>query len=62
MSQLLLKGGSPLEGEVTIQGAKNSVLPILAATLLTKERVILRGCPPAAGCGSVYPDPAGTGL
>ena len=45
MSQLLLKGGSPLEGEVTIQGAKNSVLPILAATLLTKERVILRGCP-----------------
>ena len=45
MSQLLLKGGGPLEGELTIQGAKNSVLPILAATLLTKERVILQGCP-----------------
>lgn len=45
MSQLLLKGGGPLEGEVSIQGAKNSVLPILAATLLTKETVILEGCP-----------------
>ena len=45
MSQLLLKGGRPLEGELTIQGAKNSVLPILAATLLTKEQVILQGCP-----------------
>ena len=35
MSQLLsVRGGRRLEGEVTIQGAKNSVLPILAATLL----------------------------
>ena len=34
MSQLLsVRGGRRLEGEVTIQGAKNSVLPILAATL-----------------------------
>lgn len=45
MSQLLVKGGGRLEGEVSIQGAKNSVLPILAATLLTKERVVLQGCP-----------------
>ena len=35
MSQLLIRGGRPLRGEVAIQGAKNSVLPILAATLLT---------------------------
>ena len=35
MSQLLsVRGGRRLEGEVTIQGAKNSVMPILAATLL----------------------------
>jgi len=45
MNQLLIKGGKPLRGEVTIQGAKNSVLPILAATLLTRQQVILRNCP-----------------
>lgn len=45
MSQLLVRGGKPLHGEVTIQGAKNSVLPILAATVLTGDRVVLRGCP-----------------
>lgn len=45
MSQLLIRGGGPLAGEVTVQGAKNSVLPILAATLLTGGQVELRGCP-----------------
>ena len=45
MSQLLIKGGKQLEGELSVQGAKNSVLPILAATLLTKEPVVLQGCP-----------------
>ena len=45
MSQLFIKGGSRLRGEVTVQGAKNSVLPILAATLLTGDTVELRGCP-----------------
>jgi len=45
MSQLLVHGGRRLEGELTVQGAKNSVLPILAATLLTKGQVELRNCP-----------------
>jgi len=45
MSQLLLRGGSRLDGQVRIQGAKNSVLPILAATLLTGSQVTLRNCP-----------------
>ncbi len=45
MSQLLIRGGTPLQGEVRIQGAKNSVLPILAATLLTGDRVEIRNCP-----------------
>ena len=45
MSQLLVRGGRPLDGEVTIQGAKNRVLPILAATVLTGDQVVLRGCP-----------------
>ena len=46
MSQLLLlRGGRSLSGEVTVQGAKNSILPILAATLLTCGQVVLRHCP-----------------
>ena len=45
MSQLLVKGGRELQGEVTVQGAKNSVLPILAATLLARGPVELLGCP-----------------
>ena len=46
MSHLLsVRGGRRLEGEVTIQGAKNSVLPILAATLLARGQVALLGCP-----------------
>ena len=45
MSQLLVRGGRRLSGEVAVQGAKNSVLPILAATLLTGGQVELRGCP-----------------
>ena len=45
MGQLLIKGGKKLDGELSIQGAKNSVLPILAATLLVREPVILQGCP-----------------
>ncbi len=38
-------GGRPLFGRVCIQGAKNSVLPILAATLLTKGRCRIENCP-----------------
>ena len=45
MSQLLIRGGRRLRGEVRIQGAKNSVLPILAATLLTGSRVEVENCP-----------------
>jgi len=45
MSQLLVRGGNSLRGEVAVQGAKNSVLPILAATLLTGGQVELRSCP-----------------
>lgn len=45
MSQFTIKGGGRLRGETDIQGAKNSILPILAATLLTADQVELRGCP-----------------
>nr|WP_325180589.1 UDP-N-acetylglucosamine 1-carboxyvinyltransferase [uncultured Oscillibacter sp.] len=45
MSHFIIRGGRRLKGETEIQGAKNSVLPILAATLLTADQVELRGCP-----------------
>ena len=45
MDSLLIKGGTPLHGEVTVSGAKNAVLPILAATLLTAERCVIRRVP-----------------
>src|SRR5215472_16267460 len=45
MDSLLIKGGVPLRGEVVISGAKNAVLPIMAATLLTAEPCIIRRVP-----------------
>ena len=45
MSVMYLRGGTPLEGELTVHGAKNSVLPILAACLLARGQVTLRNCP-----------------
>ncbi len=45
MSVMYLRGGTPLEGELAVHGAKNSVLPILAACLLARGPVVLRNCP-----------------
>ncbi len=41
----LIEGGVSLRGEVTISGAKNAALPLLAATLLTKEECTLSNVP-----------------
>lgn len=45
MDSLLIKGGVPLHGEVTISGSKNAVLPIMAAALLTAEPCVIRRVP-----------------
>lgn len=45
MDKLIIEGGVKLKGEVTVSGAKNAVLPILAATLLTDEPCIIKGVP-----------------
>ncbi|MBX9716872.1 MAG: UDP-N-acetylglucosamine 1-carboxyvinyltransferase, partial [Burkholderiaceae bacterium] len=45
MDKLLIRGGRPLEGEVTISGAKNAALPELCAALLTPEPVTLTNVP-----------------
>ena len=45
MDQLIIRGGHPLQGEVTISGAKNAALPELCAALLTDEPVTLSNVP-----------------
>ncbi len=45
MDKLIVEGGLKLKGEVTVSGAKNAVLPILAATLLTDDACIIKGMP-----------------
>ena len=45
MDKLIIKGGRPLEGEISISGAKNAALPILAATLLADAPVNISNVP-----------------
>ena len=45
MDKLVIKGGAPLQGEIRISGAKNAALPILAATLLTDEPMLIGNIP-----------------
>ena len=45
MDKLLIRGGHPLHGEVSISGAKNAALPDLCAALLTDQPVVLRNVP-----------------
>lgn len=48
MSKILVNNSGPLHGEVEISGAKNAVLPLLAATLLTEETCIIESVPDLA--------------
>lgn len=45
MQKLMIDGGRPLNGEIGIQTAKNAVLPIIAACILTDEPVVIEKCP-----------------
>ena len=44
-SRFVIRGGKPLAGRIPVQGSKNAALPLLAATLLTKETVTLHNVP-----------------
>jgi UDP-N-acetylglucosamine 1-carboxyvinyltransferase len=48
MESIHIHGGVELQGKVKIQGSKNAVLPILAATILTKESNVIHNCPKIA--------------
>lgn len=45
MNSFVIKGGNKIEGEIEVQGAKNAVLPILAATVLNGGKNIIYNCP-----------------
>ncbi len=45
MSKLYINGGKRLAGELKVHGAKNSVLPILAATILCGDECVIHNCP-----------------
>ncbi len=46
MDKFIIEGGVRLRGAVEISGAKNAALPILAATLLTDEKSVIKNVPP----------------
>jgi len=45
MSKLVVEGGSKLNGEIAVEGSKNAVLPILAATVLNGGINVIKNCP-----------------
>ena len=45
MAKYIVKQSGPLRGEVQISGAKNAVLPLMAATLLSEEECVIRDVP-----------------
>lgn len=45
MEKYIIEGGRPLNGEVEVQSAKNAVLPLLAAAVLTEQKVVIHKCP-----------------
>ncbi len=45
MDKIRIRGGRPLHGKIAISGAKNAALPLLAASLLTDETLVLRNLP-----------------
>jgi UDP-N-acetylglucosamine 1-carboxyvinyltransferase len=53
MDQFRIEGGVPLQGTVSISGAKNSALPVLAACLLTDEPVTLHRIPDVRDIGTM---------
>jgi UDP-N-acetylglucosamine 1-carboxyvinyltransferase len=45
MDKIRIRGGRPLHGVIPIGGAKNAALPLMAASLLTDEPLVLRNLP-----------------
>jgi UDP-N-acetylglucosamine 1-carboxyvinyltransferase len=53
MDKFLIQGRTPLEGRVSISGAKNAALPAMAASLLTDQAIVLRNIPRVRDIGTM---------
>ena len=53
MKKIVINGGHPLKGEVTISGAKNSVVALIPATILADDIVTLDGVPDISDVASL---------
>ncbi len=45
MQKLEIKGGKKISGTIAISGSKNATLPLLAATILTNKKVLIKNIP-----------------
>ncbi|MDR1392153.1 MAG: UDP-N-acetylglucosamine 1-carboxyvinyltransferase [Clostridiales bacterium] len=54
MSKLIINGPKKLEGEIDLYGAKNAVLPIMAATVLNGGKNVIKNCPSLADVHSTF--------
>ena len=45
MCKYIIQGGNPLGGSIRVQGAKNAVLPILAASIIAEGKTVIHNCP-----------------
>ncbi len=46
MGKYIIEGGKKLSGSITVESAKNALLPIIASSILTEEEVVIKSCPP----------------
>tara|TARA_Y100000589_G_scaffold156383_2_gene148947 strand:+ start:13628 stop:15013 length:1386 start_codon:yes stop_codon:yes gene_type:complete len=53
MDEFRIQGGTRLTGQLVVDGSKNAALPLMAASLLTSEPVVLNGIPPLADVRSM---------
>lgn len=53
MDAFVIQGGSPLQGEVKVNGSKNAALPLMAAALLTNQPITLEAIPRLADIGNM---------
>ena len=54
MDKIVVRGGKPLQGDVTISGAKNAALPVLTAALLTEETCTFSNIPDLVDIKTTY--------
>ena len=45
MEKFIIRGGTRLSGEIEVEASKNSILPIISASLLTEEEVVINNVP-----------------